>query len=225
MHRKDADMKEFVIIGLGDFSDIVYYTISKRMKRKVACFVLDDEYYNADKRADSIPVLPMSEFIERNSPESYTVALGFVGGNMFDDREKTYKKLSALGYTFENVTDTELDECCEIGEGNIILRNAVLGYNTRIGNGNIIWQGSVMPHHNIVGCFNNIAPTVSLSGFAAIGDHCYIGNNAIIKNRVIIADYTLVGAGAYVTKNTESNQVIVPCRSYVLDGKRSRDFY
>lgn len=52
-----------------------------------------------------------------------------------------------------------------------------------------------------------------------------IGNNATFKNKVAVADRTLVGAGAYITRDTRPEEVLVPPRSYALRDKSSADFY
>ena len=39
-----------------------------------------------------------------------------------------------------------------------------------------------------------------------------------------LADYTLVGAGANVMKDTNPYDVVVPARSVILDVKKSTDF-
>ena len=46
---------------------------------------------------------------------------------------------------------------------------------------------------------------------------------AIVNTDIEIADFTLVGAGAYVKKSTNVNDVIVPARSVTLEGKKSID--
>ena len=44
-----------------------------------------------------------------------------------------------------------------------------------------------------------------------------------MKEHVRIADYTLVGAAAFATRNTEPYNVVVPARSNILENKRSTD--
>ena len=111
-----------------------------------------------------------------------------------------------------------------MGEGNIILAHTSIEAHSRIGSGNIIWQNVVLPHHNVIGDFNNLAPSVSLSGYSRIGSHCFVGNNVCVKNRVYIYDYAYIGAGSYVAHDVPENTVIVPARSYALEGRTGFDF-
>src|SRR5699024_11501320 len=66
---------------------------------------------------------------------------------------------------------------------------------------NIIWPNVVLPHHNVLGDFNNLAPSVSLSGYSKIQDHCFLGNNSCVNNHVCVQSYAYVGAGAYAAKD------------------------
>jgi len=107
-------MKNFVIIGTGDFADIVYSVIKKKMQRDVKCFAVNDEYYK-DDCYNGVPVIKLSDIENQCPKEECTIVLGFIGKKMFDDREKMMQELSNLGYTFENVSEIELDEEDEIG--------------------------------------------------------------------------------------------------------------
>lgn len=210
-------MKDVAIIGTGDFGSIVYQ-ILKKHGRQVVCFCVDDEYLDCDNASFwDIPVIGTSELKDKYKPETTELVAGFIGSPMFDVREQKCNEFKACGYSFANVIDTDISYVAEIGEGNVIMQNVSLGYDVHIGDGNIIWPGVVFPHNNYIGCYNNIAPTASLSGYSCVGNHCYIGNNSIIKNRIKVNDYTFVGAGAYIRHDTESGKTIVPPRSYELN--------
>jgi UDP-3-O-[3-hydroxymyristoyl] glucosamine N-acyltransferase len=71
-------------------------------------------------------------------------------------------------------------------------------------------------HHDQVGNFNFIALSSSIAGNVIIGNNCFIGNNATIKNGVSISNATLIGAGTYMNKDTEEEEVYVPSRSVRL---------
>lgn len=133
--------------------------------------------------------------------------------------------MKEFGYELENlIHPSAVISTSTIGFGNIILENCVIGYNVKMGNANIMWPLASINHHNIIGSFNNISPGTSTSGGVVIGNHCFLGNNSTYKNKVTVLDYTLVGAGAYISHDTESNGVYVPERSIKLD-KTSDQFY
>ncbi len=218
-------MKPFVIYGMGDFADIVYDLITRDMGRDVAAFCVDDEYCDGMEEYKGYPLTPSSQLMEMYPPNKVVIAMGLIGKQMFVPRSKIYELLCENGYVLENVYAKGIELPEEIGNGNIIMKNVSFGYGVKLGNANIIWQGVVFPHHNQVGNLNNFGPTFSLSGYAKVGNHCYLGNNATVKNHTCVADYTFVGAGAYISKDTKEYQVVVPNRSYVLEGKRSTDIF
>lgn len=76
-----------------------------------------------------------------------------------------------------------------------------LGYGTRIAPG----VGIITQNHDALHP-DRFVPAKSV----VIGDHCWIGMNAIILPGVVLGDYTVVGAGAIVTKSfTEGYCTIV----------------
>ncbi|MCD7841378.1 MAG: hypothetical protein LUG56_02800 [Lachnospiraceae bacterium] len=217
-------MKELVIFGTGDFSDVVSYVLWDKLGRVPAAYTVNRRFLTEPSRR-GVPVAALEDLAESYPPENYEIVLGLIGRQMFDQRSEAAELLWKMGYHLANVVDPSAQvDTDALGEGNIILANVSVEHHCQIGSGNIIWQNVVLPHHNRVGDFNNLAPSVSLSGYSGIGSHCFIGNNACIKNRVQIGDYTYIGAGAYVASAPEPGSVLVPHRSYVLEGKSGRDF-
>lgn len=218
-------MKQFVVCGIGDFSDIISDLIERVLKYNIVAYALDNEYYMPGLWNNNKEVIPVSDILKRFPPDQYDAAIGFIGRDRFENREKRYKMLKDFGYKVDNlIHPSAVISSNKIGNGNIILENCVIGWKASLGNGNIMWPLSSVNHHDIVGDFNNISPGVSTSGAVRIGSHCFLGNNSTYKNRVTVSDYTLVGAGAYISQDTESNSVYVPGRSVKLS-KTSDQFY
>lgn len=207
-------MEKYVIMGLGDFTEIVYYMMTKEMHLPVIAFCVDEEYLPESGTHHGLPVFSF-ETIEKhvNSKECHMV-LAFLGGEMFETRKNKYREAKKKGFSFPNIIHPSVRmENAQIGEGNIFLEEVLISYFAKIGDGNVFWSRSMIQHHNKVGSFNLIAPNSSPSGYVEIGNQCFIGNNSTIKNRVKINDFTFVGANAYVSKDTKRYEVIVPEKS------------
>ncbi|MBD5103972.1 MAG: acetyltransferase [Ruminococcaceae bacterium] len=218
-------MKKFVVYGAGEFADIVSDLIERVLQYTVEAYILDDEYINAVNKYNGKEVVPASMIKEKFSPLEYDVAIGFIGKDMFNSRKRVFDLLKCYGYKIDNlIHPSAIISTSNIGDGNIILENCVIGYNVKFGNGNIMWPLSSANHHNIVGNFNNFAPGASTSGGVIIGNHCFLGNNSTYNNKVTVSDYTFVGAGAYIAKNTESYGVYVPEKSIKIN-KTADEFY
>lgn len=56
-----------------------------------------------------------------------------------------------------------------------------------------------------------------VGGFGDIGDHAYVGINAVLRNRITIGDNTIVGMGSTVTKSFGSNVTVVGNPAAVLN--------
>ena len=143
---------------------------------------------------------------------------------MNEGRKQTFKKIKEKGYdilTF--IHPTALVQTESIGEGNLFFENVTIGAYCTIGEGNIFYPCSHVAHHTTIGNYNFMAISCSIAGHVKIENQCFLGNHSTTKNGVCIADKTLVGAGAYISKNTSENNVIVPVRAVVLENKLSED--
>ncbi len=217
-------MKKLLVFGTGDFADVVSYVLEAKLGRPVEAYVVHGQYRSADRYAGR-PLGALEDMCREYPPQEYAVVPGMIGKKMFDQRAAVFAQLFDWGYELENVIDPSAQvDTEEIGRGNIILANVCVEAHCRIGDGNILWQNAVLPHHNVIGSFNNLAPSVSLSGYSRVGNHCFLGNHVCVKNRVEIADYAYIGAGAYISRNVEKGAVMVPPRSYKLEGKTGYDF-
>jgi len=125
------------------------------------------------------------------------------------NREKVYLFLKSKGYSFINYISSRATILSEkIGENCFILENNVIQPYVTIGNNVIMWSGNHIGHHSIVDDSTFIASHSVVSGHVTIEKRCYLGVNSTISNGVHLSEETLVGAGALVNYNTESQAVI-----------------
>lgn len=218
-------MGKYVIMGLGDFTEIVFYMMTQELGLSVGAFCVDEVYLPENRIHHGLPVYAF-ETIEQNlQPEEHVLVLAFLGNNMFAQREERFCQAKKKGFCFENIIHPSANiSNAVMGVGNIILEEVLISYFAVVGDCNVFWSRSMVQHHNRVGSFNLLAPNCSTSGYVEIRNHCFIGNNSTVKNRVRIEDGTFVGADAYVTGDTQAETVIVPPRSYALEGKKGSDF-
>lgn len=217
-------MRNFIIFGKGDFADILTYIIEEEMQRNVAAYTVSKELLDMDSYHGK-PVVPYEELESFYKPSDYAISLGYEAQDMYRTRKKMQEELTKKGFLFENVISKSANLTnAKIGVGNIIMQNCLLAPFSSVGDGNVLWATAQIQHHNKVGNFNCIAPGAAACGYVNINNNCFIGTNATVKSNVTIADYTLVGAGAYVTEDTKKCDVIVPARSQRIKGKSSFDF-
>lgn len=202
-------MKKIIVYGAGQFADIVTNLIEASLHREVAGYVLDNEFYDKNEY-NGRPVVSSSNMMNVFPPEGYSAVLGFMGHDMFDAWERTFNMLLKNGYELENfIHPSAIISSNNIGQGNIILENCVIGYGTTLGNGNVLYPLTAINHNNNIGSFNLFASGVHTAGGTIIENHVFMGLNTCTNNKITIADYTFVGAGSHIVKSTEKGCVYI----------------
>ena len=104
-----------------------------------------------------------------------------------------------------------------IGEGTVIMANAVINSGAHIGKHCIINTSSVIEHDNIISDLAHISVGAKLAGTVKIGFKTWIGIGATIKNNISIADNCMIGAGTVVVKdiNDEGIYIGVPAKKLI----------
>lgn len=91
--------------------------------------------------------------------------------------------------------------------GNIIIekglyKNTLIEENVKIG------YSSIIEHDSSIGKMSIICSNVTITGRVMIGEKCYLGPGAIIRNGIKIGPNSKVNMGAVVTKHVLTNQSV-----------------
>lgn len=95
------------------------------------------------------------------------------------------------------------------GLGNYIQEGVITQAGVEVGDNSSIHMASLIGHESKIGNSVFIAHAVSVSGCCEIGDGCLIGTNATVLPRVKIGKWSIIGAGAVVTKDVPDYSVAV----------------
>lgn len=101
-----------------------------------------------------------------------------------------------------------------IGQGSVVLANAVVNADAKVGQHCIINTGAVVEHDNCLGDYVHISPAAALGGTVRIGERSHVGIGAIVRNNLEICRDCVVGAGAVVIKNISECGVYVGVPAY-----------
>ena len=154
----------------------------------------------------------LSELINEN----YSFAIG-AGDNRV--RNEIYKKHTGLVYPnlihpSATMGYNQLEEL-ETKKGNIVAAGVRLTNNIKVGNFGIFNLNCTVGHDSIFGDFISIAPGATVSGNVQIQDGAYVGTNSAIiqgksiEDKLIIGEYSMIGAGSVVISNVDPHSVYV----------------
>lgn len=214
--------KKAVIFGMNKLSELMYYYLTHDDSYEPAAFSADDEYCSTNEFM-GLPVVKASELKKEYPPEAFGIILTVGYSSMNDIRKDKFNVLSSMGYemlTYCHPSAVILTD--KIGEGSLILENCTVGAYCELGRSNILYSSTTIAHHSKTGDFNFFSVECAVAGCVIIKNNCFFGVNCTVRDDVIIEDYTLAGAGAYISENTEKYGVYAPARSVKLN-KKSTD--
>lgn len=96
-------------------------------------------------------------------------------------------------------------EYTKVSEGCIITAGNIITVNVEIGRHVILNLGCTVGHDTLIGDYSSVMPSVNISGGVKIHTGVYIGTGAQILNHLEVGSYTIIGAGAVVTKSVPAN--------------------
>lgn len=129
-------------------------------------------------------------------------------------REKIADVLNVKWYTAIHPTAVISSLDVEIGEGTVVMANAVINSCAKIGRHCIINTGAIVEHDNILSDYVHLSPNVALAGMASVGKSTHIGTGACTKQVVNIASNCIIGAGSVIVRdiNESGTYIGVPAR-------------
>lgn len=186
--------KSVVIIGASGHGKVIA-DIIVNSDDKVLGF-LDDADDVQGKKIIGFPVLGKIADFDKYRDCEFVIAIG----NPYV-REKISNELPVKWYTAIHPTAVISSLDVEIGEGTVIMANAVVNPSARIGKHCIINTGAIVEHDNILEDYVHISPNATLAGVVTIGKSTHIGACACTKQVINIASDCVIGAGSVIVKD------------------------
>ena len=186
--------QQVIIIGASGHGKVVADTILQSGDHVYGFF--DDNPELGDSFI-GFPVLGTVDCFGNYPDAKFVVAIGDA-----KIRENIVKKLAGVSwYTaiHPRAIISPLDT--SIGEGTVVMADAVINAGTKIGNHCIINTAAVVEHDNRIKDFVHISVGAKLAGTVHVGKGTWIGIGATVRNNVEICEECMIGAGAVVVSN------------------------
>lgn len=216
-------MKRLVLFGNTNFTRLIKFYVENDAKRVVECVVVDDDFITEDIFG-GVPVISFEKFIKKYDKTQYEVLICIGYSQMNTIRQSVFNKIKKYGFGIASFIHSSaiIAKNVVLGEGCIILENVTIQPFCELGNSNLIWHSANIAHNSIIGNYNTIASNASLNGFTTVANNCFIGSGSITKDHINVDDFTLLGAGAFLSNDTERYDVYVPEKSVKI-GYKSTD--
>jgi sugar O-acyltransferase (sialic acid O-acetyltransferase NeuD family) len=210
--------KKLILFGEGLYTEIALQYFTDDSEYEVVSFTKDDDYITGDTYL-GLPMVPFSKVQELYPPAEFDMHIAVSYTNLNHLRERVFHEAKEKGYTLPSYISSKSSIMTKypIGENCFIFEDNTVQPFVKIEDNVILWSGNHIGHHSTIKSHNFLSSHVVVSGQCTVESYCFVGVNSTIAHMVTIAEETLVGAGASITKNTEKGAVYVPARSVKLD--------
>lgn len=209
-------MKDIAIFGVGGFGREVLALIKNINEVTPTWNIVgffDDGYEKGTIVNDYHNLGKAEDLNEWKTPISLAVSIGnpVIKKKVLDKINNPLVDYPTLIHPLAWIGDKEF---VEIGKGCIICAGTLITTNIKIEDFVILNLGCTVGHDSVIKNYSAFMPSVNISGDVTIGEGVYVGTGAKIINQLEIGEYTIVGAGAVVSKTlpTRCTAVGVPAK-------------
>lgn len=205
-----------LILGAGGHGQVVA-DILLRMQAAGAKLTpsgyLDDNPELTGKFLLGLPVLGPLAALPFIPHEAVIVA---IGNNEL--RSRIFRALQAQGEYLVTARhpQTTISPDVSIGPGSTICAGVIVNPGSTIGANAILNTGCTVDHHNHISDHTHVAPGARLGGDVQIGEGTLIGIGAIVMPQRSVGAWSVVGAGALVTRNLPAHVVAIGAPARII---------
>lgn len=194
-------MKKIAIYGAGGFGREVKMLIDQiNDKTPTYEFIgFFDDGATTGSVVNGFPVLGGMEELNSYADE---IGLVYAVGNPAT-KKKLVDSLTSSNVTLPTLVHPSVyvgRDDVTLGEGSIICTGCIITVNIKIGSHVILNLGCTVGHDTVIEDYASFMPGVNISGEVLIKEGVYAGTGAKIINQLEVGLYTVIGAGAVVSK-------------------------
>lgn len=139
-------------------------------------------------------------------------------------RKKIYEKVVKYGFKVVNLIHPSavISSSASLAKsGILVMPLVVINAQSKISKGVILNSSCVIEHECEIGEFSHISVGAKIAGNVKIGKLCFLGINSSVLPNLSLADESILGGGALLTKSIESKDILVgiPAKTLKKDKK------
>jgi len=201
-------MKKIILAGNAITADILNCYLAQDNRYQVIGLTVDDEFVSQGG-IQGLDSIALSQLADVYDPQDCAVIMAMGYDDINRSRESMFHRLKEMEFRIETYVhpDAKVYTQNTLGEGCVILPSAVIEPHVRLGANSMVWANTTLAHHSWVAENCWVASGAIISGQAEVRRNAFIGVNATIVNKVVVGEYSIIGADALITKNTKASSV------------------
>ena len=208
-----------LVIGAGGHGQVVadiLLTASRHGADGYPCGYLDHDENLWGSAILNVPVLGSIEDCARVDHDAVIVGVGDnrTRRQLFDLLSRSHERFATVRHPSAVVSASSA-----IRGGSVVCAGVIVNTGTCIGSNVILNTGCIIDHHNVIGDHAHIAPGARLGGNVTIGQGTLVGIGAIVLPGRRVGAWSVVGAGAVVTRDLPDGVVAVGSPAHALTVK------
>jgi sugar O-acyltransferase (sialic acid O-acetyltransferase NeuD family) len=207
-------VKRVVVIGAGGHGREVADILRAQAETDMIGFVDDNREIHGND-IDGLRVLGDWSWFE--GVDRTEIAVVCAVGSPESCRRLT-QRAESLGLSFACAISplAHISDFARLGEGVTVFPHAVINTGAAVNSQAILNVAATASHDTKIGRYSNINPGAHLAGRVTVGEGCYIGMGASVIQGRSIGAWSVVGAGAVVTRDVPAGVTVagVPARIF-----------
>jgi len=214
-----SNNKKLVVFGSAEIASLAKFYFDNDSAYEVVAFTVDDEFAETDTY-EGLPLIPWSKIQEDFPPTEIEMHVALSYMKLNQTRQEKYEQAKASGYTLASYISSKATVWSDIvyGDNCFILEDQTIQPTCEIGSNVMLWSGNHIGHGTKIKDHAYLASQVVVSGHCTIGERCFIGVNATLRDFLTVGDDCFIAMDASVVKDLEDGSVVLGAQSAVMDG-------
>ena len=191
-------MKEIILIGGGGHCRSVIDIIEQEGRFKIAGIVEKSEVVNGS--IQGYPIIGTDQDLKKLA-QKYNYALITVG-QIYSPKVRIhlFQKIKEIGYIIPKIVSPRayISLTASVGEGTIIMHDALINANVEIGNNCIINSKVLVEHDCKIYNDCHISTNATINGGVIVESGCFIGSSVVTKELIVIKKNSFIKAGSII---------------------------